>query len=243
MQVQSFLLDEVPAVLPSGDELTDELLERRALLDELGFTNLAHWESEGEVKFFTAKMLFPELTGRNMRLWRQFLPTHHASASSYTFDNVPQEALEHIRTATRLGCFERIEIWTPEGNSFLGLAARKLHVAKEKLAEFGERIDPMAVGVARDINGNERLFQIVRWGESSLQAIEAIRRHVRMVNWKATALLVILPFVVMTLLVSAYVNGIQQWGYGDMFSFTLLAAALLIIAVGGSLAIHDHRRR
>ena len=66
------------------------------------------------------------------------------------------EALQAIERAQQVGCFEYIEIWTPEGNTFHELAKKKILRAGNKLADIGERmsvgIDPMAVGIVHDLS-------------------------------------------------------------------------------------------
>ncbi len=224
MPVQTFIRER-PDTLPSADEQTAERERRLALLRSTGFNQLSAWEMSGEDKLFTATTLFPELTGKSFKLWRGFLPTT-PHINEYRYDIIPTEALEAIRTAQQLNCFSRIEIWTPEGNSFFGLVARKLEVAKDKLEELSSRIDPMAVGVVVDHKGREHYVQIVRWGESLLP-ISQIKRHIRTVNWKARMLLVVLPILIVLGTIAALLDSVQQNGYENTIIGTLTAFCVI----------------
>ena len=236
MPVQTFMLEH-PETLPSADEQTAERERRLELLLDAGFGDLMAWELDGEDKLFTAKALFPELTGKDYKLWRSFLPTIR-DLDAYRYDNVPTEALEAIATAQRLNCFDRIEVWTPEGNSFLGLVARKLEVARDRLGELSSKIDPMAVGIALDYNGREHYFQIVRWGESLLP-LKEIRQHVRLVNWKARFLGLVLPLLLAVFAVAAEANAIQHHGFAPTIVLTLMGALVLMFALCVLLLIAD----
>lgn len=241
MQTQSFLLKEPTTDdLPSADELTDEVKQRQALLGELRFHTVQHWETAGADKLFRAQMFYPELSGKTYKLWRQFLPTtvQEREFRDYRFDAPPTEALEAIKTAKELQCFARIEIWTPEGNSFMGYAARKLKASEEKIRKFGDRIDPMAVGVAVDQNGVEYYHQIVRWGES-LQEVKKIKAHVAKVNWQARLLFWVLPVLVATFGVAAYVVGIQNFGFATMILYTLLGILFTAFLVVLTAVVRD----
>lgn len=235
MQTLSFIKQD-PTTLPSADEQTGQLAHRREKLDRLEFHGVRRWETQGADQLFTATTLFPELKGRTFKLWKQFLPTTVRDFRNYRFDSPPDEALDAIQTAKDLGCFDRIEIWTPEGNSFLGLVARKVGAAQDKLAELGSRIDPMAVGVVTDRNGKEQFFQIVRWGES-LKDIKAIKRHVASVNWRARLLFILLPLLGLFTGMTAWYQGVEHFGYGAMLFYSLIAIMVLcLVAMMGAIA-------
>ena len=226
MQTQSFLLQD-PGVLEKPNELTTELEARHQLLNEVGFHAVHQWEKTGEDRLFAANTLYPEMTGKQFRLWRSFLPTER-SFENYRFDTPPTEALEAIQTAKQLGCFDRIEIWTPEGNDFLGFFMRRFESLQDKAREFGDRIDPMAVGIIRDINGQEHYYQIVRWGEA-LKPLKKIKRHVRSVNWRMRLLFVLLPALVAVAAIACYTAGILLVGFWTMLMWTAISIVACVV--------------
>ncbi|MDB5185084.1 MAG: hypothetical protein JWN38_892 [Candidatus Saccharibacteria bacterium] len=243
MAVELFIRQD-PATLPSSDELTSQNAERLALLKSTGFESVEKWEAKGEPQLYTASTLYPELTGSLEKVWRSFLPTVYRERYSYRYDAPPTQALQAIQTAEQLGCFSRIEIWTPEGNSFFGLVARTCKVMQHKLAELSSKIDPMAVGVVTDQRGVDHYFQIVRWGEA-LQSLTQIKRHVQKVNWMARLLFVVLPFLLGVIAVAGYINSIQQNGYGPTIGYTCLygfvAAAVGLVGCMLYVAFADWR--
>lgn len=229
MQTQSFLLKD-PATLPSADEQTDEVKHRVGLLDEVGLSGVRRWESQDRDRLYTAQALYPEMTGGDLVLWQRFLPTRYGSLRQYSYDLPPTEALELMKTATRLDCFDRIELWTPEGNTFLGRIAKHKRDVKTKLEDLANRIDPMAVGVISDVAGREHYFQIARWGEA-LKPVTEIRRYVRHINWQVRLLTVVLPFVMACFGIASYVIGIQHFGFGPVVAFTLIGIGLAAVVL------------
>jgi hypothetical protein len=232
---------EETAVSASTDvELYEQsVARRRKLLTEAGFHTLVKEEvfhSHAKSKLETTRQLFEELDGKRLGNWKRFLPTV-TSTDNYTFDAVPEEALEAIISAKGLRLFSRIEIWTPEGNSFLGLVARKLELAKDKLDRFIAQLDPMAVGVLT-IDGKEHFFPIVRWGESLLP-YHKIRNH----NWRthgsAWVLFGLLPALLVMFGLAAYYNSIVQHGYGVVSFFTIVGVIISIFAVMAITAFLD----
>src|SRR3990167_5797900 len=114
--VQDYCLGHPDEVVNRDSAYLDELRQERSLLlDELGFRTLSSIERVGGVadQFDTAKTLYPEMRGKVIISWKRFLPTIR-SPQEYSYDSVPTEALELIKTAKQLGCFKEIVIWTPE---------------------------------------------------------------------------------------------------------------------------------
>lgn len=137
---------------------------RRQLCEDLGMTMQAAFVGEQSQD---PGVFYEELIGKDLFVWAAFLPTFYSKVSgdweNYTFDVVPHEALEEIRTADSLELFDDLEIWTPQ---------RRFE-------------DPMVVGVLGRRRGNPsrdnlrvidgaRFFAIARWGES-LMPLEEIR--------------------------------------------------------------------
>lgn len=91
---------------------------------------------------------YPELSGEELRVWRNYFPMRREMRSLYSrFSTIPELAIAEIKKATR--SFDRIEIWSRAG-------------------------DPMAVGV---IEGkNPRYFSIARWGDAKLTLAQVKRR-------------------------------------------------------------------
>jgi hypothetical protein len=91
---------------------------------------------------------YPELSGEELRAWRNYLPVRREIKYLYTrrFNTIPDPAIAEIKKAKR--SFDRIEIWSR--------------------AE-----DPMAVGVIGE--ENPRYFSIVRWGDAEITIAQAKR--------------------------------------------------------------------
>jgi len=229
VQTQCYALtDPLEIELPSADEGQEEAEQRRQLLRATGLTGrLDHEASTAEQaqKLWLATQAYPELVERVYRLWRGFLPTTYRLIE-YRFDEIPVESLEAISVAQQLGCFDRIEIWTPEGNSFFGYLARKIDVAREKLAELAKDIDPMAVGVVVGPDGVEHFFQLVRWGEALLP-LNKIKRHVRSVQWRLRLLFKILPTLLGCALLAGYYILIERLGFWPVVGTTIGAVVVL----------------
>lgn len=115
---------------------SDSSKKCKELCQHLGLERQANLYDQGAPQEF-----YPELTGHELWVWRRFLPTmySHYTWKNYVFDLIPLEVLEEIQFADSLNLFDTFSIWTPE---------RRVQ-------------DPIAVGIYMD-----RIFQIVRWGES-----------------------------------------------------------------------------
>ncbi len=138
-------------------ELSEEATRRKQLCESLGLTMQATVDGDEQQAQF-----YPELTGLELAVWMQFLPTHYSKNAgqwkNYQFDIVPQDALYEIDLAASMRKFLDFEIWTPER----------------------QKSDPLVVGVVgnRGMNGEKgsaRFFKIARWGES-LQSFEKIKK-------------------------------------------------------------------
>jgi hypothetical protein len=98
---------------------------------------------------------YPELSGEELTVWRNYLPTRRPIRNLYTrrFNTIPDPAIAEIKKATR--SFDRIEIWSRAD-------------------------DPMAVGVIGE--ENPRYFSIVRWGDAKL-TLAQIKRRLWVEKW------------------------------------------------------------
>lgn len=155
-----------------------------AKLAELGFNTQVAWHNEGAAHEWGATTLYPELTGREFKAWRLFLPTTYTDLATYNHDVIPEEAVDAIHQATMFGCFERIEIWTDEANTARSVLQRGVAAEREAIqaaaARQRERMrnwDPMAVGILVGHDGRERPFAIVRWGKEKLMTLKQVERH------------------------------------------------------------------
>lgn len=221
------------------DLYEQSIVRRYKLLSDAGFDTRRRVESNSahsRSKLETTRHLYEELDGKRFSNWKKFLPTV-TSTSSYNFDEVPEEALEAIIEAKELHCFSHIEIWTPEGNSFLGLVARRLNVAKDKLDKFIAQLDPMAVGVIT-VEGKVHYFPIVRWGESLLP-YKKVQSQVRRTHSTAWILFGVLPALLVMFGLAAYYNGIVHYGYSSMAIGTLMAIIVIMVSTFITIAILD----
>jgi len=120
---------------------------------------------------------FPELSGNELTVWRNYLPIRREIRNLYTqrFNTIPDPAIAEIKKATR--SFDRIEIWSRAG-------------------------DPMAVGVIGE--EKPRYFSIVRWGDAKLKLAQ-IKRRLRVEKWllRLTAIGGIMIFLVTLFVVVA----------------------------------------
>src|SRR5215467_9794051 len=98
---------------------------------------------------------YPELSGEELTVWRNYLPTRRQIRNLYTrrFNTIPDPAIAEIKKATR--SFDHIEIWSRAD-------------------------DPMAVGVIGE--ENPRYFSIVRWGDAEL-TLEQAKERLRVEKW------------------------------------------------------------
>jgi len=176
----------------------DKMDARQTMLLSLDLRKLASAELLA-VRLESAGSFFPELQGEELAMWNKFLPTSY-ELSDYQYDSIPTEAVDCIAIAKQLGCFDRIFICTPEGNTFGGRTKRGYARVKEVVIAGVEQVfsvvyraskatraalvrtlDPLAIGVITDYNGVERMYQIVRWGES-LIPVEEVKAHVAKVD-------------------------------------------------------------
>ncbi len=226
MPVEMYLRPDVQ--LPSADEGLEEVEARQELLSQLGLTRLGNYERHTLGRLEKAGLLYPELTGKALRTWRKFLPTQRR-LDNFDFDLPPTEALQAIKTAKEQGCFDHIEIWTPDGNRARDFIAQFIQTLADttssKLQAFRARLDPMAVGVIEDADGSKRCYQIVRWGES-LVPFKKVQGKVRRTN-------IVLAAVCAVLLTAAaygaasYYNGIVQHGFVAMIVISLITIVCL----------------
>jgi hypothetical protein len=89
---------------------------------------------------------YPELSGEDLTVWRQFLPMRREIGNLYSLF-IPDAAIAEINKAAR--SFERIEIWSRTD-------------------------DPMAVGVIGE--EKPRYFSIVRWGDAKITLAQVKRK-------------------------------------------------------------------
>lgn len=233
MQTQSYQLRDV-ADLPSADEKTDEVEQRQLLLASLGFEAQFDWESNSGPALEMARLLYPELTGHELETWRRFLPTRERF-KDYNFDTVPDEALAALETAQRLDCFSKIQIWTPAGNDFHAGVSRAFDSAVQKADEAMARLDPMAVGVATDIDGSKRYFQIVRWGEALLP-LDQIERYTNLVQRQLRTTFLFVPFILFALIVAMITSAITHFGTLRTFVGLVGVVAALMVCTAFQMA-------
>lgn len=223
------------------DSHNEEQQRRKELLVEAGLTMLHSYENQnsqlsGRTELATS-LYNQELTGKELRVWQRFLPTT-CTLGSYLFDEIPTEALEEIILAKDAMCFDHIEIWTPEGNSFLGLIARKLDTAQDKLSQLISKLDPMAVGVLHDSKGDPHYFPIARWGEALLP-FKDIKSHVRKIRHSAWLIFGVLPILIGLMGIAAFYNGIVQNGYSNMILGTIFSIIGLILIIMTGLVFSE----
>jgi hypothetical protein len=235
MHAQDYLLipksNALDIVTRSSNE---ELVRRRARLDELGFSRLSRVETSVIPKLEMASTLWPEMAGAELRLWKKFLPTERKFAD-FAYSSVPDDALDAIELADSAHCFDRIIIWTPEANRLGGRLARKLDKAADKIQEILQSVDPMAVGVIKDANNVEHYFSIVRWGES-LWSVKKISRYVATVDWQVRILALILPALILIVGAAFYAAGVMAFGAAVMLGWTG-AVIVGIVALAGILIV------
>lgn len=145
------------------------------LCKELGFDTLAK-QSQG----LDPKLFYHEVTLKEEQVWKLFLPTTYYQTQyymertwkDYTYDSIPEEVLEEINFANKTGFFKSLHIRTPE----------KVRVVS----------DPACFGITED----DRIFLIVRWGESLIP----YKKIKRLVRWKNK----ILPIIIIMLFLLAF---------------------------------------
>jgi hypothetical protein len=231
VQTISYLnTDQLEAVRNQADEGQAAQRAHHGLLASAGFSTAHNWETGGRVRYDMAQLLYPELTGRRLRMWRHFLPTE-VDPERHNFDTPPTEALEHISTARGLACFDRIMVWTPEGSGFFGRTIRWLEAAAETVQRMTNQIDPMAVGIVRDRDGVDHYFQITRWGES-LKSIGRIRREVWVTNMQIRLIYQVMPLLLTVIGFIGYSRAIGHFGFWPVIGVTVVSCAGLAFAAG-----------
>lgn len=234
MQTENYALTDVAELtLPEDRCLSDEDRQRQKLLKATGMKDRLSFEQESVEstdKLWLATQAYPELVGRTRRLWRAFLPTVRR-IDEYRYDAVPVEALEAIQTAQRLGCFTRIVIWTPEGNSFKAAVLRKFGMVRDRMAALFDSLDPMAVGIVVGPGGEKHFFQIARWGEALLP-MSKIKSHVWRLQARLFLLFVVLPVLLFSIACVSYYMLIEHFGYGPVLGVTGAAVFALMFIFG-----------
>lgn len=138
------------------DDFSATKARRAELCRELGLEAQVEAQALAE----EAGIFYKEITGYDLVMWRGFLQTAYPDWSEYSYDVIPEEALEDIRTAKSLGVFNALEIWTPE--------VPEMDVQRE---------DPMVVGIT-GVGRDRRFFPVVRWGTEKILTFEEIERIV-----------------------------------------------------------------
>ncbi len=220
----------------------------RDKLAEMGFASLQQRHAAERAQGIqrsrteTAETLYPELTGRDLKMWRRFLPTE-SSIRDFSHETPPMEALSAIEDAQALGLFDRIVIWSPEGNRAGDILRDDVVIFRNKLRDkrqqLGKRIadaldsfDPMAIGVIYGADGKDHYFPIVRWGEALLPTWK-IAAQTRATQAQVAAIRV-LPIMAALFAIAAYVNAIQTYGFG-WAGFVIPAFFAGVVAVAAGL--------
>lgn len=155
-------------------------LERDGRLRGIGLHRLADAEKIAR-RIELISYVYPELVDESYNLWDKFLPTK-SGLGNFAYDSIPDEALGYIESAQAMGCFDRIMIWSPEGNDLKGRLGQRIDAMADEFSRALETsLDPMAVGIVNDQNGTTHFYSIVRWGES-LQPVEQIAKYVKKVD-------------------------------------------------------------
>jgi hypothetical protein len=135
-------------------------------LNKLGLTRLA-----GSSPFATAKRHFVLMEDKMLGIWQTFLPTRYRRGfgqwEQFEFMEVPTTSQDDIEFALELGCFNDLQIWTPEVKAPVVVQSGR----------FNSKLDPMVVGTVeehhteRSFSGDYDVktthhFMITQWGES-----------------------------------------------------------------------------
>lgn len=181
-----------------------------------GLTTLANrapGHAATKERMSTANLLYGELTDREHRTWRQYLPTSYRR-ERYSYDVPPEEVAVAIADASELQLFDRIEIWTPERAGIKDRTRQFYYQVAQRTRRFKQRVaqtvhdmlesvaDPMAVGVIT-LGGINHYYPIVRWGEA-LHSLSRVRATVWARNL-AVFLLTKLPLILLGLIVSGLI--------------------------------------
>ena len=163
-----------------------------------------------------AEMLYVPISKEQMKIWKVWLPTRYTEKrfSEYSFDQIPQEALEELTWCKRLSLFDTFEIRTPE---------------KEKAQ------DPVLIAWLVDIP-----YLIARWGESLMpfKKIEEIVKKSEMIRKRENYVLrlVLCLTVILALLFFWFlpqIFGVEKSGIVFEIFFTLLAGGFFGLMLSG----------
>ena len=127
---------------------------------------------------------YPELSGEELEVWREYLPIRREIVNLYSRFNretIPGPVITEIEKAKEsVRLLDHVEIWSRTD-------------------------DPMAVGV---IGGeNPRYFSIARWGEAKL-TLEEVKERLRAEKWLVSLTLVVAILVFLAATVSAIGHGV-----------------------------------
>ncbi len=164
MRTHSFLLQD-PAAYQAAQVALNEIaakdaalgvedpsVRRRRLLKDAGFKALK--ASEPAPKLANATMLYPNMSIKNYDLWKKYLPTEVA-VETYQGVAPTDDALEDLKVARELGCFNKLLVWT-------------------------NGCESMIVGVYQKTKQSVMYFPIVRWGEKLPTLKQIHRRQLRL---------------------------------------------------------------
>ena len=104
-------------------------------------------------------ILYPELSGEELDVWRRYLPMRRQIRNLYSRFNtetLPSPVITEIEKAKKAPrSFDRIEIWSRTD-------------------------DPMAVGIIGE--EKPRYFSIARWGDAEI-TLEQVKKRLRVEKW------------------------------------------------------------
>lgn len=160
------------AETPAERSECSEAERRSKLVEELGFNPKMQSVDETCLE---ASRYYQESTGYQLRAWMFFHATYYSKSqgdwAEYHFDRVPTSVLDEIRTAEALGCFDDIELWTPETpvrrhEDPMAVGVVGVRTQLPGSLDFGR----LRVGFTPNLaqSGTARFFPIARWGESLL---------------------------------------------------------------------------
>jgi hypothetical protein len=124
---------------------------------------------------------YPELSGEELTLWREYLPIKRQIRylySRFNTETIPSPVITEIERAQKgPRPFDRIEIWSRTD-------------------------DPIAIGVIGD--EKPRYFSLARWGDAEL-TLEEVKERLRIEKWLLRLTLTggILAFLLVTLAIYA----------------------------------------
>jgi len=158
---------EVEGLTLDGEVTRMEQDRRIELSEALGLTTHKRVTQEQRAR---AADRFPLLSGEDLTIWREYLPTRYDDREPgimmiapprlawYRFDAIPVSVLELWQTLKQEGAFANYEIWTPEK-------------APQAVT------DPILAGYTSGGAGTTGPYLIARWGES-LKPFADIKREI-----------------------------------------------------------------